>query len=563
MKTSGIAHIAHFVELCVQSGIYNVVLSPGSRNAPLIIAFESHPKIKTYLIHDERSAAFFAIGLSEALDQVVAISCTSGSAPLNYSPAIAEAYYRQIPLFVLTADRPPELIDQGDGQTIRQKNVYNNFVKAQFELPCVRDKKMLKESEEIVQKALSTLISGVSGPVHLNIPLSEPLYLLSEVELLELKIEKPDEVSPVLDDAQKNRIKEKWKSSHRRMILIGQQAADYVPSEALKILIDDPSVAVIVENTSNIQNFTQICHCIDRTLARISGDEIEDFIPDLLITIGEAVISKRIKKLFRDHPPQVHWRVGEYLFEENCFQILTESFQLSQSSFFNFLQEINSIGESSFGNKWKQKDFETAELHQSQLLELEFSDLLAFELVLSTLPENSNLHMGNSSVVRYCQLFDPVGSIKYFANRGVSGIDGCSSTALGMANGTDRLNTLISGDISFFYDSNVFWNSYLVDNLRIIVINNGGGGIFEFIDGPSESGHLSSFVAGHTGNVKKMCQAFSLDYFHADSREQLESCFHDFFGIKTDGGPKVLEINTTDCANSEILKNYFKGLSGK
>jgi 2-succinyl-5-enolpyruvyl-6-hydroxy-3-cyclohexene-1-carboxylate synthase len=187
MQTTNITHIAHLVELCSQHGIRHVVLSPGSRNAPLIIAFDEHSQIKTWLIHDERSAAFFALGIADALNEPVAIACTSGSAPLNYSPAVAEAYYRNVPLFILTADRPVALIDQGDGQTIRQKNVFQNFVKNSFELPDFSIETDLKKSDEIANQALLSLTQIPKAPVHLNIPLSEPLYGIAELKSVPVK----------------------------------------------------------------------------------------------------------------------------------------------------------------------------------------------------------------------------------------------------------------------------------------------------------------------------------------------------------------------------------------
>lgn len=559
MKTSGLTHIAQFVELCAQSGLKNVVLSPGSRNAPLTIAFEAHTSIKTYLIHDERSAAFFAMGLSESLNEPVGICCTSGSAALNYAPAVAEAYYRRIPLFIMTADRPPELIDQGDGQTIRQKEVFKNYIKSEFELPAISSGEASKESEQIASDCLNELNTGVLGPVHLNIPLYEPLYLLSD-SVPSTSFVKTEVAAKELSDEQKEQIKTDWNRNEKRMILIGQQASLEAIPDSLRNLMADPSVAVLVENTSNVQDFVHICHCIDRELAGISEEELKEFQPDILITIGGAIISKRIKSFLRKHPPTVHWRVGEYLFEEDCFQALTASFSLKLHAFFDHLMSINDAALSTFGNRWKQRDFETQEKHFRYLEQTPFSDLKAFEIILSSIPENSRILMGNSSTVRYCQLFDPVRSLSYFSNRGVSGIDGCTSTAVGMTNGSDDLHTLISGDISFFYDSNALWNAYLNDRLRIIVINNGGGGIFEYIPGPSSSGQLDSFVAPHGGDVKKLCEAFDLDFKSVSDTANLEEVFHSFYTESTNGKPKVLEVNTTNCDNAGILQSYFKSL---
>jgi 2-succinyl-5-enolpyruvyl-6-hydroxy-3-cyclohexene-1-carboxylate synthase len=402
METTNLTHIAHLAEICVQRGIRNVVLSPGSRNAPLIIAFDEHPEIKTWLIHDERCAAFFAIGLSEALHEPVAITCTSGSAPLNYSPGLAEAYYRNIPVLVLTADRPAEWIDQGDGQTIRQQNVFNNFIKAQFNLPEFHSENDVISSDKIVNVALTELITIPSGPVHVNIPLNEPLYgtrLLQTVPAIEI----PEIADAVLSTTEKSIVEKEWRSAEKKLILVGQHAPDRRLLESMQGVINDPSVAILVENTSNLRHFQKIVHCIDRTLAVIGEDELEAFAPDLLVTLGGAVISKKIKAYLRTHKPKVNWRVGQFLFEEDTYKSLTHSFNCSPYHFFEWVSSIHYVPRSTYGDKWKQKDFIGKQRHEEYLAQTRFCDFKAFGHLVDTLPFNSNLHMGNSSVPSHGQ----------------------------------------------------------------------------------------------------------------------------------------------------------------
>lgn len=557
MVTTAISHIAHLAQLCVKHGVKRVVVSPGSRNAPLVIAFDIQPEIEIFLVHDERSAAFFAMGMAEATGEPVAITCTSGSAPLNYAPAIAEAYYRRIPLLVLTADRPVDMVDQGDGQTIRQKNVFSNIIKAQFELPDFPFGSEVKVSDQIVNSALAALVQVPHGPVHINIPLTEPLY-----EMLELETE-PNYVEVIQEQAKlsqedKATIERVWQKSEKKLLLIGQLNPGEISLEQLRPILNDPSVAVLVENTSNIRNFQRICHCIDRTLATISEDEIDDFAPDLLITMGGAIISKKIKAFFRANKPNNNWRIGRYLFEEDTYQSLTHSFHVSPGEFLRHITNIEMTSSSNFGGKWKQRDFLSRDIHDQYLAETDFSDLKAFQLIWSALPEGSNLHMSNSSVVRYGQLYDPVENINYYCNRGVSGIDGSTSTALGIASQTkDKLNVLITGDISFFYDSNGLWNNYLGANFKIIVISNGGGGIFKIIDGPGSSDQLDYFVAPHQGNVKGICEAFNVNYSSVNGSAELEEALESFFYSETDR-PVVMEINTAEVENEKVLKQYFK-----
>jgi len=557
MPTTNLTHIAHLVEICAKRGVKHVVLSPGSRNAPLIIAFDEHPEIKTYLIHDERSAAFFAIGLAEALNEPVAITCTSGSAPLNYSPGIAEAYYRNIPILVLTADRPIAFIDQGDGQTIRQKNVFQNYIKASFELPDFSLMNDLNSSDEIVNQAINQLIQNPQGPVHVNIPLNEPLYGITDLVALP-KIEKFQPLNNQLTQTEKTEIETVWKNSKKKLVLIGQLAPDLNLSEILLGIVNDSSVAILVENTSNIQNFQKIVHCIDRTLAVISEDEIEIYQPDLLISLGGAIVSKKIKAFFRSNKPKTNWRVGKYLFEEDTYQSLSCSFNCAANHFFDFVNSIKYVPDSNFGNQWKQKDFIAQELHLDYLKKIQFSDFKAFEIIVDTLPDKSILHMGNSSVVRYCQLFNPIDGVHYFSNRGVSGIDGSTSTAAGFsAAKKDKLNVLISGDVSFFYDSNGLWNSYLTTNFRIIVINNGGGGIFQILDGSNSVKQAPIFFSPYQANIESICNAFSINYYSASNTEEFETLSSAFYSEQSNNRPALLEVKTFSSSNAVLLKDYF------
>lgn len=560
MITTNHTHIAHLAELCVFHDIHHIVISPGSRNAPLIIAFDEHPDIKTYLIHDERSAAFFALGLADALQKPVAVVCTSGSAPLNYAPAIAEAYYRNVPLLILTADRPIALVDQGDGQTIRQKNVFANYIKASFELPDFSlTEASLKKSNEIIHNAFNELCSVAQGPVHINIPLSEPLYVTEELQSMPER--KPlVAVSAVLSDTQKNYIEHSWKKFKKKLIIVGQKNAEKSFLKKLEPLLNQPDVAVLVENTSNLYHFGKIVHCIDRTLAFIGEEEFDKFQPDLLISTGGAVISKKIKAFFRSNKPAENWRVGNYLFEEDTYQSLTKSFAVDATDFLDFVGNIDYPAESNFGNHWKQKDFLAQEKHLDFLSQTKWCDLKVFEILLDAIPENSVIHMGNSSVVRYCQLFNPIESCRYFSNRGVSGIDGSTSTAAGYASvNSNQLNVMISGDISFIYDSNALWNNHLTSNFRIVVMNNGGGGIFKILEGSNSVKQKDYFFSPYNADIEKLTRAFDIEYLSASNENELNAVMPAFFSRQFDK-PVVLEIKTFSQNNADVLKDYFNFL---
>ncbi|MEO9532669.1 MAG: 2-succinyl-5-enolpyruvyl-6-hydroxy-3-cyclohexene-1-carboxylic-acid synthase [Crocinitomicaceae bacterium] len=558
MLTTNKKHIALLADYCAQHGPRKIVISPGSRNAPLITAFESHPQIETFLIHDERVAAFVALGMAEELGEPVGVTCTSGSALLNYSPAIVEAYYRQIPLMIFSADRPLELIDQGDGQTIRQENVYRNFIKGSFQLPNHDAQDQFKKVNELLFQSFALANQSPKGPVHFNIPLAEPLYELDNWSISQPEIKE----SSTNDNFElSSGLAEIWKSTEKKLILIGQGPLKPGLAKQIELLAEDPSVAILVENTSNIQHFSKIVHCIDRTLETIGSNEVENFVPELLVTFGGAIISKRIKSFFRNNKPKHNWRVGVYTIQEDTFQSLTEVISVSPVSFLVGINKLEVSAISNFGAKWKQKDFLAQDVHEQFVETADFSDLKAFDLILDALPESANLHMGNSSVVRYCQLFNPIKSIQYYANRGVSGIDGSSSTAIGVSMvSPSKLNLIISGDISFFYDSNAFWNDYLNPNLRIIVIKNGGGGIFQIIDGPLNSPYSETFFAPFDAKIKGICDAYGLEFLEVNSAEDLFNSFKSFYTISSTNRPKLMVVNTSNQNNAPILRSYFDSL---
>lgn len=562
MITTNKTGISEFIQSCIDNGLHHVVCSPGSRNAPLVISFDEHPDIETYVIHDERSAGFYALGLAQELDCPVAVVCTSGSAVLNYYPAVAEAFYQSVPLVVISADRPEEWVDHGDGQTIRQEQVLKNHVKGFYSVNefCNSNEEHAKLRNGI--NDMFELCNGLwKGPVHFNCPLTEPLYGTVDIDIKQNHRTRNIEITRLTVDQQKL-ISDTWSSCKRKLILCGQMKPDKKLTLELSQLCNDSSVAVLVENTSN-QVDRRFIHCIDRTLATISPDEIKDFQPELLITLGDAVISKRIKKFLRDSDVKAHWKIGFSFPEMDTYRHLSETFKVLPV---DFIRELNSFSDkpapSNFGSKWKQKDLMASDKIPRIMEKMPYSDLKVFDLLLDYIPEESYLHMSNSSVVRYCQLFNPVSSINYFANRGTSGIDGSTSTACGVALASPgKLNVLITGDVSFFYDSNALWSKYLGDNLRIVMINNGGGGIFRIIDGPSSSNQLEKyFEARHSHSAEHICKAFNVNYSSVSNMTDIEKELQQFF-LKDDNGPKLLEINTSAEDNDQVLKDFFKLLN--
>ena len=550
--------VQYLVESCIRNGMRNVVCSPGSRNAPLVIAMDEHPDMNCLVIHDERSAAFIAMGMSQELNAPVGVVCTSGSAMLNYYPAVAEAFYQRIPLVVISADRPEKWINQGDGQTIVQQGVYEHHIDGELQL----NEDMGEEVADQVDNLFSRISGQSKGPVHINVALEEPLYGTEEIPFQSVTTElNKESTSASLSAQQLERIQAGVRLP-KKLILIGQLPKDSYLEQKLLQLAEDPSYAILVENTSNLVSQKWI-HCIDRTLTRVGTEDEQTFAPDLLITFGGAIVSKRIKAFLRKHRPQMHWKIGFDFPEMNTYEALTDVFQVANGTFVEALI-ANRVEPtpSTFGAKWKQHDFIAQERAKTYLSTAPYSDLKVMELLLDYIPDGSHFHMANSSVVRYCQLFDAVASIRYFSNRGTSGIDGSVSTAVGAALAKKEvLHVLITGDVSFFYDSNALWNNYNIPNLRIFLINNGGGGIFNIIPGPrSAKQNEQYFEARHNHSAEYLCKAFGVTYYSADSSNAVENQLEEFYAYNLDGTIKLMEIDTRSVQNHTILDAYFDNL---
>lgn len=550
----------HLVNICALKGIETVIISPGSRNAPLIVGFNQHPKIKCLSIQDERSAAFFALGMAQQSGITIALVCTSGTAVLNYAPAIAEAYYQKIPLLILTTDRPEEWVDQADGQTIRQNNIYNNYIKKSFQLPVkIESDDDSWSISRIISDAINITQYPDKGPVHINIPLREPLYngkieISNNYKLIDIIPSQPNLLKRDLENLVSD-----WSKFKSKIILVGMMDEDVELNSILEKLSKDFSVVVLSETTSNL-NSDEFFPCIDKLLASISKDEEKDFSPELLVTIGGAIVSKKIKAFFRNRKPLEHWHISEVDLHIDTYQSLNKNICVEAKYFFNLIIDRIQADDKEFKSKYIAKKIHIEKKHNEFLEKTTISDLKAFEIVLEAIPENSNLHLANSTPIRYAQLFIPKKKVIFNSNRGTSGIDGCVSTAVGAAYENKIPTTIITGDIGFFYDSNALWNNHISPLLRIIVINNSGGGIFRVIEGPDKTGELEEFFeTTHNLNFGNIAKTFDLSYYFCDELSSLKKQLADFYDLSKNKAA-ILEIKTPRLENAKVLKDYFEFL---
>ena len=529
-------------------GIQEIVISPGSRNAPLTLGFNLDPFFKTYSIVDERCAAFFGLGIAQQINRPVAMVCTSGSALLNYYPAVAEAFYQQVPLIIISADRPASKIDIGDGQTIRQQNVFENH--SLFNANLIEDD--TPENHEKIVQAIAHCMHK-KGPVHINIPFEEPLYELTETACSFPILKEIDPETTAFELS--NEAIDVWKKSSKKLVLIGDMKPNSLDAAVVDFLANEPSIVVMSETTSNV-NHPCFLNKIDAIITPFSEPDFENFKPDLLITIGGMLVSKRIKSFLRKYKPAHHWHV-DALRAYNTFDCLTAHFKTDVNTFF---KEI-SFHQSHFSNY--QSEFlaiknKRKEAHDLFMLDAPFSDMKVFEIILKIIPAATMLQISNSSPIRYTQLFDLPPNQALFCNRGTSGIDGSTSTAIGAAVGSKMPTLLITGDLSFFYDSNALWNSYIPTDFKIIVINNSGGGIFRILPGHQENEIFSTyFETTHHLTSEHLAKMYHFEYFRASEISVLNNVFDDFLRATK---PAILEIFTPKNENDLVLKSYLSFL---
>ena len=536
-------------QLCLIKGIDHVVISPGSRSAPLTIGFTQHPGFNCFAIVDERCAAFVALGMAQYLKRPVALVCTSGSALLNYYPAIAEAFYSDIPLVVLSADRPPELIDRGDGQTIRQDQVYANHIL--YSAQCQEGEEHQVHNETQINVALNTAIE-LNGPVHINLPFSEPLYGVQDDMSVRPQHVPARETTSY--DIPMDWVVRQWMQASKKMVLAGVMAPGSLSVDTLDKLLLDPSVLLLSETTSNIWHERSI-PAIDQLIAPMEEEEFEQLAPDMLVTIGGMVVSKKIKAFLRKHPPKVHIHIDPKKAYDTYF-VLDRHIKATPEQFFSAISSEHLSTQSNYQSTWLDIRDRRRLGHEDYLEKIPFSDFLVHHTIYSTISLDYNLQLSNSTAIRYSQLFNLSHVKSVYCNRGTSGIDGSNSTAIGMAMVGDSPVVLVTGDLSFFYDSNAFWNDHLPSSFRVILLNNSGGGIFRILPGAKEtSGFDKFFETQHKLTAKSLCDMYQMDHLLVDNTEDLEKALEGFY--QDSGRARVLEVDTSGCANDEILLNYF------
>lgn len=556
MKYSSKPAVEIIIGRLISSKIFDIVISPGSRNAPFIQSFTSKEVFNCYSVVDERSAGFFALGMALKKNKPVVLLCTSGSALLNYYPSVAEAFYQKVPLIVISADRPEYCIDQGQGQTIRQNGVLDLHIRESFKIDgeC-KDKEEHRDIDLSLRKAIHCSKYKVKQPIHINVHLDEPLYDMVnhfDFEFSEdnetLKLEKIDWSDSI----------QIWNESPKKLIVIGQLLP---PDAELTLLLERLShredVIILTEATSNLYLDKGIS-CIDAFLEGISGFESE-FKPDLLIQFGGAIISKKIKALLKSFQIEHVWSFQSDGIHPDIYFSISQKFDYDVSLFLEQIKD-SQITEEHYGVKFKRNYSLVKQKREAFFNRSEFSDIHIYRKILGVLDSKTIIHSSNSSVIRYLQLFSH-SNFHFFCNRGTSGIDGSTSTAIGYASQTTNPVCLITGDISFFYDSNGFWNQYIPKNFKVILINNSGGDIFRIIPGAKDSAAREQyFSTAHDLRAEGIASTFKLDYYFCDNQEDFDIELNRF---NQNENPSLLEIIIPKEVGPRSLKNFFNFIHNK
>lgn len=546
-------NILQLVALLQAHGIRRVVLCPGSRNIPLVQTLTNLPQFTCYPMTDERSAGFFAIGLALHDGCPAAVCCTSGTALLNLHPAVAEAFYQQVPIVVISADRPAAWIGQMDGQTLPQPGVFGGLVKKSVHLPEVHDEEDEWFCNRLINEALLALHHHGQGPVHINVPVSDPFFKLPVNELPAARVIRryaglnvyDQDYQPLIDRLNRYR---------RRMVVVGQMNLIYLFDRKYTKQLYKHFVW-LTENISNRTVPGQPIRNIEPLLTSMNQETQEQLRPELLITYGGHIISKRLKKFLRRHPPIEHWHVSADGEVTDLFGALTTVIEMNP---FEFLEKIAPLMDSRTPEYPRQWELRSKSLPAP---DFGYSEMSVIGQAIRRLPTPCSLHLGNSSAVRYAQFFPLPDQVEVLSNRGTNGIEGSLSTAIGYAAASDKLNFVFIGDLSFFYDMNALWNSNYGSNLRILLLNNGGGEIFHALPGLELHENARRYVTGtHQASARAWAEDRGFDYLPVHDETELQSALRVFTDPAVGHRPLLLEAFTDKEQDVELLKAYFHQL---
>lgn len=544
------------VQLLYEHGVRHAIVSPGSRNAPIVVALAANKYIKKEVVIDERSAGFIALGIASITNAPVAIICTSGTAVLNYAPSVAEAYYRKLPIIVISADRPIEWIDQDDSQTLRQFEALSHYVKKSYNIPAqCHDDTSRWYVNRIINDALLTAITHRKSPVHINIQLDEPLGNLVTRNDISVRVVGKISSNTYLSTSQLEELCSKIKKTPKVLIVAGFYSPNIQLDKALEKIANNSNVVVMCESISNIHSSKFIC-TIDRVLSIMADEDKTRLCPDLVITFGGAIVSRFIKQYLRQQQFVEHWHVGITDNTIDCFQSLSLRIDVEPENFFPQIADLSIEHTSDYARTWYKIAKKAEQSHTEYIQKIKWSDLKAFSIIMENIPSTWNLQFSNGTSIRYAQLFSSEKFRRCDCNRGVSGIDGCTSTAIGASLVFDDVTLLITGDMSAQYDIGALAYMAIPNRFKMIVLCNGGGGIFRFINSTSHLKEVEEYFAvARDFPIKQLADGYNFSYYEANNENELNDVLSLF--MQDFSKPSILAINTPPHYSADTLKKYF------
>lgn len=499
--------------LMVAHGVRTVVVCPGSRNAPLAHNFASCPEMYCVAATDERSAGFYALGLALASERPVAVCVTSGSALLNLAPAVAEAYYREVPLLVISADRPLAMINQLQGQTLLQAGALGMMVKATMQLPEPHNEVERWHCNRQVNEAMIKMQLHGGGPVHINVPISEPLYNFAVEELPEER--KISMAAASADKALLTAIAADFAKARKPLIVVGQMERRewHKAAEAVEKL--ETRAVVLAEKLSD--DSERQLPALDMLVERMA--DAADYQPDYIIYIGGNMVAKAMRQFLQQTKPRRSIVVNEAGEVADVMMNATDIVEAKPNEMLRALASAVSSdkGASAWIESWQRLKAEAIE--QANVATGNWQNEAIREFFHAIRGKEMNVHVANSLSVRM--------ALKYadrylYVNRGVNGIEGSLSTAAGFSIMSECPVTCIIGDLSFFYDANALWNQELCGNFRILLLNNKCGGIFSKFEQLADSPACDSYVmAKHNATAEGVCMQNNVVYRKAQTDDQI------------------------------------------
>ena len=539
--------------LLVAHGVRHAVVCPGSRNSPIVHNFTECPDITCHPVTDERSAGFYALGMCQALGLPVAVCVTSGTALLNLLPAVAEAKYQHLPLVVISADRPPQWIDQLDGQTLLQPGVFGNYVQKSVSLPEPHDDETRWYCNRLINEALLAARYG-DAPVHINVPISEPLFGFTVPSLpQEREIERLDDFPDF--EAIAEEVGERFLNASRPMIVIGQTKEDGYSEtygDDYRLVAD---YAVVLHEP--LSDFVCPSH-FDEVLSFVA--EQPEYQPDFVLYMGDTIVSKRLKKFLRGCKECYFVEANESGSLSDTFMNLRQWVHCDTWTMLLTLADLlreKQYQPTAFHQLWEQA-LAHANTHADSYTPA-FSQMAAVRLFEQHFDncQHPIIHYANSSSIRLANVY---ARHYVYCNRGVNGIEGSLSTAAGFSLVVDDPVFIVIGDLSFFYDSNALWNKQLKGNLRILLLNNGGGGIFRQLPvGDGRSSALDYVMGSHHTSAEGICQSYGVEYLSAHDMTTLGDNLPRLIHSES-GRPVLLEVFTDSAEDTRMFQQYYRSL---